>query len=75
MAIRKKHVSSTKELALALEELRAALMTLREDDQDSAESLAMDARLAALYARCVQQVESERAAWVTWSASPRSKRA
>jgi hypothetical protein len=74
MPVRRKDINSTKELASALKELRAALVVLREVDPDSAELLAIDARLAALCARSVERVESERAAWVSWSVSPRSKR-
>ena len=74
MGVRKKHVGSTKELAFALKELRTALATLREEDLDPAELLAVDARLAALCSRCVQQVESERAAWVSWSVPAPSNR-
>ena len=74
MGVRKERISSTKELGFALKELRTALAGLAEDDRDPAELLAMDARLAALCARSVRRVESERAAWVRWSQSPRSNR-
>ena len=67
MEVRRKGINSTKELKSALNELRAALVTLEGDDHDPAELLAVDAQLVGLCARCVERVETERAAWVAWS--------